>query len=465
MPTPLQRAMFQEMATKAPFLRAQMHAQQYLDRVLDRHAYPTDADLARLDIFNEPLPEKPGTASGIIDFLARNGQDGTISSLGGRYFGFVTGGALPVGLAAKQLGSIWDQNAALRVMSPVVAQLESVVEGWLRDIFRLPDTTRAGFVSGTSMANFCGLAAARYRLLQRQGWDVNQRGLWGAPPLRIVTSSEAHATVKKALTLLGFGQDSVEWVRVDEQGRLVPAEMPPLDERTILILQAGNVNTGAFEDFNTLCQEARKAGAWVHVDGAFGLWAAASERLRYLTDGVEGATSWAVDGHKTLNTPYDAGLILCADPEALTAALHLAGDYLLTGEQRDGMYFTPEMSRRSRVIEFWACLKYLGKAGMDQLVTTLHERAWQLAEGLRVTPGFEVLNDVVFNQVIVSCDHDDLTERILRQIQELRSCWVGGSRWRGRRVIRISVCSWSTTEEDIALSLASFSRAMDMTTP
>jgi glutamate/tyrosine decarboxylase-like PLP-dependent enzyme len=338
------------------------------------------------------------------------------------------------------------------------------VEGWLRDLFNLPAETRAGFVSGTSMANFCGLAAARYRLLKRQGWDVNQRGLWGAPPLRIVTSKEAHSTVKKAISLLGFGQENIEWVEVDDQGCLITGELPQLDERTILILQAGNVNTGAFENFELLCQRAKEKGAWVHVDGAFGLWANASQRLKHLTGGMEEASSWAVDGHKTLNTPYDCGLVLCADGDALAAALHMTGDYIITSEARDGMYFTPEMSRRSRVIELWACMKFLGREGIDQLITTLHDRARQFAQGLRESPGFEVINDVVFNQVLVACKTDELTGRVLEKIQELRVCWVGGSRWQNRRVIRVSVCSWATTERDVDLSIASFAEALSLAT-
>jgi glutamate/tyrosine decarboxylase-like PLP-dependent enzyme len=464
MPTPLQLAMFEEMASKAPFLAAQEFAHQYLDQVLDRHVFPTPTGVAPLETFAETLPEKTSTAVATINFLAQHGADATIPGLGGRYFGFVTGSALPAGLAAKQLGTFWDQNAAMYVMSPVASQLETVVEGWLRDLFNLPAETRAGFVSGTSMANFCGLAAARYRLLKRQGWDVNQRGLWGAPPLRIVTSKEAHSTVKKAISLLGFGQENIEWVEVDDQGCLITGELPQLDERTILILQAGNVNTGAFENFELLCQRAKEKGAWVHVDGAFGLWANASQRLKHLTGGMEEASSWAVDGHKTLNTPYDCGLVLCADGDALAAALHMTGDYIITSEARDGMYFTPEMSRRSRVIELWACMKFLGREGIDQLITTLHDRARQFAQGLRESPGFEVINDVVFNQVLVACKTDELTGRVLEKIQELRVCWVGGSRWQNRRVIRVSVCSWATTERDVDLSIASFAEALSLAT-
>ena len=254
------------------------------------------------------------------------------------------------------------------------------------------------------MANFCALAAARYRILEKQGWDITRQGLFNAPAIRVVTCTQAHSTILKAVSLLGFGKDNIEWVDVDDQGRIVADNIPELDDRTILILQAGNVNSGTYDPFEDICQAARAQGAWIHIDGAFGLWAAATTQLNYLTQGFEHAHSWAVDGHKTLNTPYDSGIVLCEDPEALTAALHMTGGYIIQGDERDGMYYTPEMSRRSRVVELWATLKYLGRDGIDQMISTMHERAKQFSTLLGKVDGLRVLNDVVFNQVLVQAE-------------------------------------------------------------
>lgn len=455
----LQSRLFADLRNRDLYDRAQEYAQDYLDTVLDRESFPSAEALTDLRHFDEELPEVTGSAGEILDRLQAFGAPATVPTLGGRYFGFVTGSVVPVGLAVKHLTSYWDQNASMRIMSPVAAKLEDVVQGWLRELFGLPDTTAAGFVSGTSVANLCALAAARYRLLERQGWDVNERGLMGAPPIRIVTGREAHSSVKKALLLLGLGVANIEWVACDAEGRLRADALPELDDTTLLILQAGNVNSGSFDPFAAICERARAAGAWVHVDGAFGLWAGASERLSHLTQGMELAHSWAVDGHKTLNTPYDSGIVLCADAEALATAMHMAAGYLVLDQERDGMFYTPEMSRRARVFELWAIMKYLGRTGIDALVTGLHDRARQFADELRTLEGFTVLNEVVFNQVVVACDTDDLTTATLARIQELRECWVGGSTWRDRRVIRVSVCSWATTAADVTRSVAAFQRA------
>ncbi len=453
--------MLGEMQDKQVFERAQRYGLAYLDEVLQRNVYPTEQALSDLCHFDEDFPDAPADAEDVIDLLHAYGAPATVAQLGGRYFGFVCGGAVPAGLAAKSLATFWDQNTAMHVLSPLASRLESVVEQWLRQIFRLPDQTVAGFVSGTSLATFCGLAAARYRLLERAGWDVNERGLFDAPKLRVVTSKQAHSTVVKAIGMLGFGKANVEWVDVDNQGRLVASALPPLDERTLLILQAGNVNSGSFDPLAKACELANDAGAWVHIDGAFGMWAGAAERLRHLTQGIEKGDSWAVDGHKTLNTPYDCGIALCRDREALAAALHMSGGYIVLSAERDGMLYTPEMSRRARVIELWATLKYLGRAGIDQMVYGLHERAVQFAQELSNHPGFTVLNDVVFNQVLVKCETDELTEQTLARIQDLRECWVGGSVWKEDKVIRVSVCSWATTEEDVNRSVASFAQALE----
>ena len=456
----IQDRMFQEIDDGSIFEASQAYAREYLEEIFARDVFPSTEALNDLQHFDENLPSEPSDPKTILDLLRRYGSPATVAQVGGRYFGFVNGSVVPAGLAAKTLAIAWDQNTAMQVISPICGKLETVVEGWLNDLFELPRNTAAGFVSGTSMATFCGLAAARYRLLKKLGWDINEQGLFDAPKLRVVTSRQAHSTVMKAIGLLGFGKNNVEWVDVDDQGRLDPSLLPALDERTIVILQAGNVNSGSFDDLGTICDRAQEAGAWVHIDGAFGLWARAVKRLKHLVSGMEKANSWSADGHKTLNTPYDSGIILCEDREALVSALHMSGSYLVLGEERDGMFYTPEMSRRSRVVELWATLKYLGKKGIDQMIYTMHQRARQFGQALDQADGFTVLNEVVFNQVLVHCETDDITGAVIKTVQEMRTCWVGGSVWNDRKVIRISVCSWATTEDDVRASVSSFKQAL-----
>jgi len=454
--------MFLELANKNIFEQVQQYAFDYLDESQERNVYPTEEALRELTSFDEVMPELKTSAQEVLEMLNRLGSPATTLTIGGRYFGFVCGSALPVGVAAKNLATYWDQAPAMNVLSPIGSKLEWVVEKWLNDLFGFPMETAAGFVSGTSSANLCGLAAARYRILQRNNYDVNKKGLFGAPRMRIVTGRQTHGTVLKAIGILGLGIDNIEWVDVDEQGRIIPGLIPDLDENTLLILQAGNVNSGAFDDFNTICTKAKKANAWIHIDGAFGLWAQAVNDLKYLTSGMELADSWAVDGHKTLNTPYDCGIILCRDKEALTAALHMSGSYIVTSKERDGMFYTPEMSRRARVIELWAILKYLGKEGIDNMVLSMHLRAKQFAKEISQVNGFYIDNDVVFNQLIVRCDSDALTDRVLKNIQNQRVCWLGGSVWLSKKVMRVSICSWATTEEDVVISVSSFKKALEI---
>ena len=454
--------MYAEMRDQGIFKKAGELGLEYLSEVFDRNVYPTAEALKNLDHFNEPMPVNPGSADDLIELLHQYGSPATVATVGSRYFGFVTGSVVPASLAAKNLTLFWDQVSAMQVLSPVTSKLETIVERWLVDLFGLPDKTVAGFVSGSSMANFCGLAAARYRILKEQNWDITEKGLFDAPKIRVVTGKHAHATVLKAISLIGLGKSNIDWVDVDDQGRIIPDLIPELDNKTILILQAGNVNSGSFDNFSQICERAKSQGAWIHIDGAFGLWAQATTKLQHLTKGIELADSFAVDGHKTLNTPYDSGIILCSDKEALVSALHMTGGYIVIGENRDGMYYTPEMSRRARVIELWAALKYLGKKGTDEMVTGLHERAQQFAKEISEAPGFKVLNNVVFNQVLISCETDELTNLTISKIQDLRECWVGGSIWFGQRVIRVSVCSWATTPEDISRSVNSFKTALNL---
>lgn len=455
MPQTLRQHMFQELSERKLFHQAQQYAYDYLDTAFHRPVFPQPNDLANLAQFDQPLPQTYGHSSSILQQLHQYGSPATTAQIGGRYFGFVNGSIIPVSLATKWLTDFWDQNAALYTTSPINAKLEEICEKWLRQLLGLPEQTVAGFVSGSSLATFCGLAAGRYRLLQNAGWDVNKKGLNGAPPLRIVASRQAHATVSKAIGLLGLGLDNIEWVNTDPQGRLIPADMPQLDPSTLVILQAGNVNSGSFDPFLPICQQTQATNAWVHIDGAFGLWAAASPSLRHLTKGIELANSWAVDGHKTLNTPYDSGIVLCADKDALIQALQASGDYIVHSQHKDGMFYTPEMSRRARAVELWATLKFLGKAGIDELIVGLHQRAIQFSQELKEA-GFTILNEVVFNQVLVSCGDKATTNHIINHIQNSGECWVGGSTWQGQRVIRISVCSWATTPADITRSVQAF---------
>lgn len=456
----IQQKLHSDIENKIAFKKAFTYGYEYLSNIFNRNVYPTDRAIKDLKEFDESMPSSPTDASSVIETLNIYGSPATVATLGGRYFGFVSGSSVPVGLAAKNLSTFWDQAPAMHVLSPIGSKLESVVENWLKELFNLPKQTVAGFVSGTSSANFCALAAARYRALSNLGWNVNEKGLFGAPKIRIVTGKHAHSTILKAITLLGFGKETIEWVDVDEQGRIIPELIPELDSSTILILQAGNVNSGSFDDFETICKKANKAGTWVHIDGAFGLWAAAVTKLNYLTKGIEKANSWAVDGHKTLNTPYDSGVVLFNDPEAITAALHMTGSYIVTSEERDGMFYTPEMSRRARVIEFWAILKNLGKIGVDEMILGMHQRAIQFSQEISKIEGFKVLNDVVFNQVLICCDTDELTLKTMKKIQELRECWVGGSVWDNKKVIRVSICSWATDTDDISRSVRSFKQAL-----
>lgn len=456
----LQDKMFQEIKNRNIFEQSQQYAFEYLENIFDRNVYPTEDAISDLSNFDEDLPAESTKAENVLNQLHEYGNEATTATLGGRYFGFVCGSVVPVGLAAKQLGTFWDQSPALHVLSPIGSKLEAVVEKWFIDLFNLPKQTSAGFVSGTSAANLCGLAAARYRILKKNNWDINEKGLRNAPEIRVVTGKHAHSTVLKAVSVLGLGKENIEWVDVDNQGRIIPESIPELDENTILILQAGNVNSGAFDNFDVICKKANKADSWIHIDGAFGLWAGAVDELKYLTKGIEKASSWAVDGHKTLNTPYDSGIVLCADKEAITSALHMTGSYIIESTERDGMFFTPEMSRRARVIELWSIMKYLGKNGIDEMILTMHKRAQQFSNEISQIPGFYVENDVVFNQVVVRCDSDELTDIVLSNIQMLRECWLGGSVWFGKKVMRVSVCSWATTENDISRSVKSFEKAL-----
>lgn len=427
-------------------------ARRYLEGLETRRVFPSDGDLARLRAFDEPLPDGPGDPAETLALLDEVGSPATVASAGGRYFGFVIGGALPASLAANWLAGAWDQNAFSVVASPAAAAIESTALRWLLDVLGLPPAAGVGFVSGATMANVTALAAARHALLARQGWDVEANGLFGAPPLTVVVGDEVHVSLLKALSLLGLGRERVVRVPVDDQGRMRADALPPLDETTIVCLQAGNVNTGAFDPAVEICARAHEAGAWVHVDGAFGLWMLANPARAHLTAGLADADSWACDAHKWLNVPYDSGLVFCRDAAHLRAAMSVSAAYLVDPDVRDPARYTPEMSRRARGVEVWAALRSLGRTGLADLVERTCQYAAHIADCLREA-GCEVLNDVVANQVLVSFGDADRTNRVIARVQADGTLWAGGTQWQGRTAMRISVSSWATTEEDVERSV------------
>ncbi len=455
----LQEKMFQQMKQKDLFEQAREYAYRYADQIESMDVFPSTEKINALQSFDEAIPEHPTSGKEILKQLNDIGGPATIAQTGGRYFGFVDGGAVPISIATKWLTDFWDQCGGLYLTSPVNAKLEAVCEAWLKDVFDLPNETVAGFVSGTSMANLCGLAAARFRLLKNQGWDVNSQGLSGAPKIRVIAHDQVHSSIKKTLALLGLGTANVEWLPSLPDGTLDPSTLPSLDDSCLVLLQAGNVNSGAYDPFDEVCELAQKAKAWVHIDGAFGLWARACKDLKYLTKGMEKAHSWAVDGHKTLNTPYDSGIIMCQDSEALITALQANADYIIFSDARDPLMYTPEMSKRSRAIELWATMKFLGKQGIDEMISGFVKHAQHLSEGLK-NVGFSILNDVVFNQVLLTCETDELTRQVLKEVQASGELWCGGSKWHGKEVIRISICSWATTEDDIERTIKIFKKAL-----
>jgi glutamate/tyrosine decarboxylase-like PLP-dependent enzyme len=437
-------------------------ALQYLDGLDQRPAMPAPEALARLAELGGPLPDGPTPAADVVTLLDRIGSPATTASAGGRYFGFVVGGALPAALAANWLAGAWDQNAGTALLSPAAATLETIAQGWLLDLLALPREAGIGFVSGATMANLSGLAAARHALLERAGWDVEARGLFGAPPLTVVVGDEVHVSLLKALSLLGLGRERVVRVPVDGQGRMRPEALPALDGATIVCAQIGNVNSGACDPVEEICAVAHDAGAWVHVDGAFGLWLAAAPARAQLVRGVVSADSWATDAHKWLNVPYDSGLVICRRPEHLRAAMSVSAAYLEGQDMRGEPYqYTPEMSRRARAVEVWAALRALGRAGVADLIERSCAHAARFAEGLRAA-GFQVLNEVAGNQVLVSFGDADTTRRVIAAIQAEGTCWCGGTLWQGQTAMRISVSSWATTADDVECSLASMLRCAAM---
>ena len=429
----------------------------YQQGLNNRGVAPTNEAVSRLKELDTELQEDPIEADEVIRVLEEVGSPATVAMTGGRYFGFVTGGSLPSAQAASWLVDTWDQNSALRVMSPIAVTIEEVAMRWIAEVLGLPLNCGAAFVTGATMANFTGLAAARHSLLERAGWNVEENGLFGAPEITVVVSEEAHSTLFKALGLLGLGRNRVVIVPADSQGRMRFDRLPRLSDQTIVCILAGNVNTGSFDPAKEICQAAQAAGAWVHVDGAFGLWAAASPGRKHLADGFEDADSWATDAHKWLNVTYDSGIALVRNPEHLRAAMSLSAAYLPRGDQREPIEYTPEASRRARGIPVWATLRSLGKGGLADLVERTCRHAERFAAGLHEA-GFHILNDVVINQVLVSFGDPETTQKIISAIQKDGTCWCGGTVWQGQTAMRISVSSWATTDEDVEKSLAAIIR-------
>lgn len=424
----------------------------YLGGIADRRVAPDAEAVSALGQLDFELPQAGLPAPDVLGMLDTVGSPATVATNGPRYFGFVIGGVLPSAQAAAWLSQAWDQNGALNVMSPVGARLNAVALRWITGLLGLPDGTSGGFVTGATMANATCLAAARDAVLTRHGWDAAGQGLTGAPPVTVVVGAEVHTTVRKALGIVGLGRDRATVLPADGQGRISPAKLPDLTGPAIVCLQAGNVNTGASDPFGPLIEWARDAEAWIHVDGAFGLWAAASPDLCGQVTGIAGADSWATDCHKWLNTTYDCGVALVRDREKLQAAMEASASYL-PGAAAEGMGLTPQSSQRARGVEVWAALASLGRDGVAELVDRSCALARRFADGMR-DAGFDALNDVVLNQVLVSFGPAERTDAVIAAVQDEGTCWCGPTTWHDVRAMRVSVSGWSTTEEDIDRSVA-----------
>jgi glutamate/tyrosine decarboxylase-like PLP-dependent enzyme len=452
--------------------RTAEHALSYLSSIRDRRVTPSlsGADLRRM--LGGPMPEKGSDPVSVIDALAEAGREGTVANQGPRYFGFVVGGSVPAATAADWLVSTWDQNCGVYVLSPLAAAIEQIVTTWITDLIGVPNTWSAGYVTGCQMANFTSLVVARHHVLRQAGWDVERDGLFGAPPIDVIVSDESHYTIFTALRMLGLGAERLRRIETDNQGRMRGdrLEAALADGRRgpcIICAQAGNVNTGAFDPLASIAALAKRRGAWLHVDGAFGLWAAVSPSLSPLVHGVDQADSIATDGHKWLNVPYDSGIALTAHPESHRRALTLAAHYIVaTNTERDPHEFVPEESRRGRAIPIYAALRAVGRSGLREIVERCSAHARRMAERLTQHPHARVLNDVVLNQVLVQftppsgdpSQTDAFTQTVIARVQQEGTCWLGGTTWQGKRAMRISFSNWSTSDDDVDRSAAAILR-------
>jgi glutamate/tyrosine decarboxylase-like PLP-dependent enzyme len=446
---------------------ARDHAGSFLGQLPERHVGPRatrDELLAALDV---PLSDEGEDGAAVIEALARDVDRGLIACAGPRYFGFVIGGSLPVALAADWLTSTWDQNAGIYATSPAASVVEDVARQWLLELFDLPRNASVGFVTGGQMANFTALAAARHGVLRRVGWNVEENGLAGAPPVHLVVSAASHITIHSSMRMLGFGTRALRKVDADDQGRMradsLRDVLATLDGPTIICAQAGNVNSGSVDPLRELSWIARERGAWLHVDGAFGLWGRATPSKRMLLDGCELADSWANDAHKWLNVPYDSGIVIVRDSASHRAAMTVSAEYLeqTTGIERDNFEWVPEFSRRARGFPIYAVIRALGRRGIAALIDGCCERARQFAELLARDSRVAILNDVVLNQVLVRFDDsDDATREVITRVQREGTCWLAGTTWQGKAAMRISVSNWSTTAEDVEKSAAAILRCL-----
>jgi glutamate/tyrosine decarboxylase-like PLP-dependent enzyme len=425
----------------------------YIESLAERPVFPGDVDVERLRrALAGAMPEVRTPDAEVLAFLDEYGAPATVASAGGRYFGFVTGGALPATVAAHVLATAWDQKAISFTSSPAAALFDEAAIRWLRGILGLPAESVGALVLGASAANFAGLAAARHAVLDRAGWNVEEQGLRGAPEVTVMVGAEVHATINKLLPLLGLGRGQLVHVPVDHQGRMRADRLPEIRGPTIVCIQAGNVNSGAFDPAREVIAAAHAGNAWVHVDGAFGLWAAASEKRRHLADGFADADSWATDAHKWLNVPYDCGVAFVRHAGALRAAMSISADYLLLGSHHDAIDITMDGSRRARGFDVWAALRALGRQGLADMIDRNCDQANWLAGRMRAA-GVEVLNDVVLNQLVVAFGSDENTQRAIVALQDARVIWAGGTRWHGRQALRISISAWATTQDDMAAAL------------
>jgi glutamate/tyrosine decarboxylase-like PLP-dependent enzyme len=462
-------------ATEAALERASAIAREFLAGLPSRHVGTTASLEVLRERFGGPLPDHGEDPSAVVEALAANAEGGLVGSAGPRYFGFVIGGGLPAAVAADWLTSAWDQNAGLYVIGPAAAVAEEVAGAWIAELLGLPEGVSVGFTTGATMASFSGLAAGRHALLEQAGWDVERQGLFGAPDLPVVVSEESHVTIFAALQMLGLGRDRVTRVPTDDQGRMRPealvSALQAIGRPALVCAQAGNVNTGAFDPLPPILEAVRTNGGWLHVDGAFGLWAGADPARRHLVEGVGLADSWTTDAHKWLNVPYDSGLSFTVHPAAHQAAMTLGAAYYIetSGGERDPYNWVPESSRRARGFTIWAALRSLGRDGVADLVARTSDLARRFAAGLEGASGVRILNDVVLNQVLVRFDDpsgdvpagDARTDAVIAAVQADGTLWLGGTSWHGQRAMRISVSGWNTTEADVDASIAVIRRVAE----
>lgn len=437
-----------------------MSAAKSFENSLDtRPVTPSDDAVRALGCFDEPFSDQGLSANEVIKMLIDEGERGIVSSRGGRYYGFVTGGALPVSVAANWMAATWDQNGGPSVMSPLAAKLEEVAGKWVLEALDLPRESGFGFVTGATMAGFTALSAARNHMYKKLNYDVKADGIQNAPRLKFIMSDEIHPTNVIALQYMGYGKNELHMIPCDDQGRMIASKMPPLDDHSIVLAQAGNVNSGSFDPIGEICDLADGTGAWVHVDAAFGGWIRISNERRHLTDGMDRADSWSFDCHKWLNVPHDSAIAVCRDGSTITDMFGVTAPYLVEGSLREPNHHTPELSRRARGIEIWAALKHLGKEGLADIINNTSNHAKRLAKELE-TLGITVMNDVAINQIVGTFDDDEKLDQFISNIQKSGKTWFGPTVWKGQKAFRISVSSYATTDEDVDIALVAIKKAL-----